>query len=151
MIHEVLTQFDQPCLRPRMRENHSTIQQRTLLRIELEHYREHNQIQLLASRNIPYFSTLCIPTLSRAFSLHQVTPVHPHIFIHLVQSLQTHLHLITLNIYRDISKKNLSYSIRKSNITIIYQLKNILYSILYKKIIYTNQEFRILPNTPNKN
>ena len=25
-VHEVLTWFDQPCLRPRMRENNSTIQ-----------------------------------------------------------------------------------------------------------------------------
>ena len=39
---------------------------------------------------------------------------------------------MTQNIYRDISN-NLPYSIRKSNITIIYQPRNILYNILYKK------------------
>ena len=53
---------------------------------------------------------------------------------------------MTQNIYRDISN-NLPYSIRKSNITIIYQLKNILYNILYKKKkkrIYTNYEFGTL-------
>ena len=39
---------------------------------------------------------------------------------------------------RPSSSHNLFYSIRKFNITIIYQLKNILYNILYKKRNYTN-------------
>ena len=52
---------------------------------------------------------------------------------------------MTQNIYKDISN-NLPYSTRKSNITIIYQPRNILYNIQKKKKkrIYTNQEFGTL-------
>ena len=42
------------------------------------------------------------------------------------------LHIFIPNSYKDISS-NFSHSIRKSNITIIYQFKNVLYNILYKK------------------
>ena len=132
-----LTWFDQTCLHPLMREDHSTVQQRTLQRIEPKHYKGHNQIQLLGSRNIPCFPTLRIPTLLQALSLHRVPPVLPHISIHLIQSSKAHIYLITFflhdqNIYGDISN-NLLYSRRKSNIIIIYQPRNILYNILYKK------------------
>ena len=42
------------------------------------------------------------------------------------------LHIFIPNSYKDISS-NFFHSIRKSNITIIYQFKNVLYNILYKK------------------
>ena len=51
---------------------------------EPEHYRGHNQIQLLGFRNIICFPTLRIPTLPRVCSLHRVPPALPHISIHLV-------------------------------------------------------------------
>ena len=54
MVHEVLTWFGQPCLRPRKRENDSLYNR--------EYYKGQNQIQLLGSRNITCFlPTPCIP------------------------------------------------------------------------------------------
>ena len=142
MVHEVLTWFNQPYLCPRMRENDFTIQQRILQRTKPD--------TTIGFPKHPMFPHSLYHTLLRALLLHRVSPVLPHISIHLVQSLQVHLHLIIFplmnqNIYRDISN-NLPYSMRKSNIIIIYQPRNILYNIIYTKGIYTNQEFGTLPN-----
>ena len=55
--------------------------------------------------------------------------------LHLYPSriVSTLFSLMTYNVYKDISNNIPYYSIRKSNIIIIYQLRNILYNILYKK------------------
>ena len=58
MVHEVLMWFGQPCLRPRMRENHFTIQQRILQRIE-----SNTTIRFLKHPMFPY-SLYPYPTTS---------------------------------------------------------------------------------------
>ena len=82
-VHEVLTWFDQSCLRSRMRDNDSTIQQRILQRTKLD--------TIIGFPKHPMFPHSCIYTLLR---VSRSTGYLSHISIHLVQSLHVHLHLI---------------------------------------------------------
>ena len=94
---------------------------------------------LHSSYPYPIMSLLAPPSTSRSSS-HLYSP-------HIVFTGPSSSHILTTqNIYRDISNNLPYYFIRKSNITIIYQPKNIQYNILYKRGIYTNQKFGTLLN-----
>ena len=87
MVDEVLTWFNQLCLHPRKRENLFTIQQKTLHKIKPD--------IIIGFLKHPMFPHSLYPHLEpRVLLLHKVSPIFPYISIHLVLSLQAHLHLM---------------------------------------------------------
>ena len=75
MVHEVLTWFGQPCLRPRMREDDSTIQQRILQRTEPDTTIGFLKHPMFPHSSYPYLTTSPLaPSGTSCFSSHLYPP-----------------------------------------------------------------------------